>query len=146
LRNFFGKYRVDPLDGRIDFSGKTSTVNRICDFIKETVNYFETENYVFVHGWLPEGGFTADKREKTSDALWEKSRWTRWPDKYTGERPLPDKTLVCGHVPTFSAARFDPKREKNDVRIFYGNGLIAIDAATADTKQVNVLVLEDNLL
>ena len=50
LVDFFGKYFIDPADDTVDFSGKTSTVKRICDFIGETVNYFETDKYVFVHG------------------------------------------------------------------------------------------------
>ncbi len=146
LQDFFGKYFIDPADDTIDFSGKTRTVDRICEFIDETVNYFETENYVFVHGWLPEGAQTTEAREKASREAWEQARWTKWVERYNGERPLADKTLVCGHVPSFYANRFDPKRQKDDADIFHGNGLIVIDAGTFDTKQVNVLVLEDSLI
>lgn len=146
LTNFFGKYSIDPVDDSIDFSGKTRMVDRVCDFIGETTNYFETENYVFVHGWLPENALTAHERATLSDEAWEKSRWTKWTEKYDGSRPLAHKTLVCGHVPTFFATKFNPKRDKNNFEIFYGNGIIAIDAGTFDTKKVNVLVLEDGLL
>ena len=54
----------------------------------------------------------------------------------------PGKTVVCGHVPTLHAWKVDPNWEKDRADIFYGNGLIAIDAGTADTGQINVLVLE----
>lgn len=143
LTGFFGKYSIDPVDDTIDFSGKSRTVDRICDFIEETVNYFETERYVFVHGWLPENAETEELRKKASNTAWEKARRVKWIEKYTGKRPLTDKTLICGHVPTFYANKFDPTRSKDDSGIFYGNGLIVIDAGTFDTKQVNVLVLED---
>lgn len=146
LEEFFGKYFIDPVDDTIDFSGKTRTVDRICEFIDETVNYFETEKYAFVHGWLPENAETAPQRAKATDADWEKARWVKWTEKYDGNRPLVDKTLICGHVPTFYANRFDTSRSKDDASIFYGNGVIAIDAGTFDTKQVNVFVLEDKLL
>lgn len=145
LENFFGKYFIDPNDDTIDFSGKTRTVDRICDFINETANYFETENYVFVHGWLPEKSDAPEIRQKISDELWEKARWEKWTKKYDGTKPLSDKTVVCGHVPTFYAKRFDPERDEKCADVFYGNGLIAIDGGTFDSKQINVLVIEDNI-
>lgn len=132
LQDFFGRYSVDPIDDTVDFSGKSRMVDRICDFIGETVNFFETENYMFVHGWLPENG-------DFSPEGWEKARWIRWTQAYQGAPPLPGKTLVCGHVPTFV-------KNPDCADIFYGEGLIAIDAGTYDSGQVNVLVLEDKLL
>lgn len=142
LENFFGKYFINPEDDTIDFSGKTRIVDRICEFIEETVDYYETENYVFVHGWLPENAETPEARKKASPEAWEKARWVRWNERYVGQRPLADKILVCGHVPAWFASAFAPHRDKKDFSIFYGNGIIAIDAGTDDTKQVNVLVLK----
>ncbi len=146
LTDFFGKYSIDPIDDSIDFSGKTRTVDRVCDFIGETINYFETETYVFVHGWLPENIKTSPQLQKADNKAFEQARWIKWTERYNGERPLDDKTLVCGHVPTVYANKFDKNRHKNNCEIFYGNGIIAIDAGTFDTKQVNVLVIEDNLV
>lgn len=142
LRNIFGKYAIDPVDDTIDFSGKTRITDRLCDFIEETLDYYETERYVFVHGWFPEQGQTPEERRTAGSEAWAQARWVRWNKRYIGQRPLADKTLVCGHVPTFFAGALDPDREKNCADIFYGNGLIAIDAGTADTGQINVLVLE----
>lgn len=142
LENFFGKYSIDPVDDTVDFSGKTRITDRICEFIEETVDYYETEHYVFVHGWLPENTETAEDRQNTSSEAWGKARWVRWNERYVGQRPLVDKALICGHVPTWYASAFDDSRDKKDVSIFCGNGIIAIDAGTADTKRVNVLVLE----
>lgn len=142
LQNIFGKYFADPVNDTIDFSGKTRITDRLCEFIEETADYYETEHYVFVHGWLPENAETDKARKSTTAQDWEKARWVKWTERYNGERPLADKTLICGHVPTFYANALDPSRDKRDFSIFYGNGIIAIDAGTADTKQVNVLVLE----
>jgi len=146
LENFFGKYCVNPVDNTVDFSGKTATVNRICEFINETIDYFETKNYVFVHGWIPIESDTIRQREEISKELWKIARWQKWTSNYFDEPPLEDKTLICGHVPTFRAIKFDNNRSPQDASIFYGNGLIAIDAGTYTTKQVNVLVLEDELV
>ena len=134
LQNFFGKYLIDPTDDSIDFSGKTRTVDRLYEFIESTVDHYETEHFVFVHGWLPETYPNA-----TTDD-WAKARWYKWTEKYDGHRPLAHKTLICGHVPTFCS-----KKVNEPFEIFRGNGIIAIDAGTADTKKINVLVLEDSL-
>jgi len=146
LENFFGKYSIDPADDTICFSGKSRMIDRVCAFIEETVNYFETDKYVFVHGWLPEKAETPVARQKVSNEDWEKARWTKWTDKYNGEKVLSDKTLICGHMPTFYANKFDDTRQKDCSDIFFGNGLVAIDAGTYDSKQINVLVLEDRLI
>ncbi|MBQ3075609.1 MAG: metallophosphoesterase [Clostridia bacterium] len=145
LTDFFGKYSIDPIDDTIDFSGKSRTVDRLCDFIGETVNYYETENYVFVHGWLPEQAKASADLQRATDRSWEQARWTKWIDRYDGAKPLEDKTLICGHVPTFYASKFDKSRDHNSHEIFFGNGIIAIDTGTYDTKKINVLVLEDRL-
>ncbi len=140
LNEFFGKYSIDPTDDTIDFSGKNRIADRIIDFINETVNYFETENYVFVHGYLPSCDY-----KQASEEDWQKARWLRWSEEYNGERPLKDKTLVCGHMPVFIAKKFDYSRSMGDTTTFYGNGIIALDAGTADSKKINVLVLEENI-
>ena len=143
LENFFGKYAIDPVDDTIDFSGKTRIVDRICEFIENTVDYYETENYVFVHGWLPENALSQEARQQATAEDWAKARWVKWNERYIGLRPLEDKTLICGHLPTFCANSFDRNRGKNCCDIFYGNGIVAIDAGTAETQKINVLVLED---
>lgn len=146
LEDFFGKYVINPSDDTIDFSGKTRTVDRICEFIESTQNYFETENYVFVHGWLPSSVKSLSDIVKASESEWEAARWIKWSEKYDNEPPFADKTIVCGHYPSFFAKFFDENRGSQNYDIFYGNGMIAIDAGTFDTKQVNVLVLEDSLI
>lgn len=145
VESFFGKYVIDPMTATIDFSGKTRMADRVCEFIQETVDYYETENYLFVHGWFPEGCETTASRQEASPALWEKARWKKWTENYTGTAPLPDKTIVCGHVPTLHAWKVDPNWGKDRADIFCGNSVIALDAGTCDSKKVNVLVLTEML-
>lgn len=143
LLEFFGRYSINPVDDTIDFSGKTSTVNRVIEFIEDTRNYYETDKYVFVHGWIPAGCTKSEDLIMASDSDWEKARWVKWTEKYTGQPPLEDKILICGHVPTFTANKYNSTRELNCSDIFTGNGLIAIDAGTYDSRRVNVLTLYD---
>lgn len=131
---FFGKYSVVDLRTPVDFSGKTSTIRRLSDFIGEMRNYYETEHYVFVHGWLPNDGKAVLPDWRNADARgWYNSRWTHWPDgcEMAGNRET--KTIICGHYPT-------PRG-----KIYYGDGFTAIDAGCHDRGWINVLVLEDNL-
>ncbi len=143
VEDFFGRYAIDPADDTLDFSGKTRVVDRLCAFIDETVDYYETDGYVFVHGWLPASGATVQGRRTASAEEWQQARTRRWPHYYKGERPLPDKVLVCGHVPVFCATQWDASRSVSCPDIFYGNGLIAIDAGTSDSGRVNVLVFHE---
>ncbi len=147
IAELFGKYSIDSL-GRVDFDGKTRMLDRVTDFIEETCDYYETENYVFVHGWLPtgirEGGSYIRSNWRSADAEhWKKARWTKWTDMYKACDRLADKTIVCGHVPSFYANKFDPQRASDDASPFYGDGIIALDAGTFTTGAVNVLVIEE---
>lgn len=150
LIEFFGKYAIDEW-GTIDFSGKTSMLNRVTEFIQETKNYFETKNYVFTHGWLPtkvipNGERIDENWREASEDSWEEARWTRWDEKYETCNRIEGKTIVCGHVPSFFATAYDEKREPEDASIFYGNGLIVVDAGTYNSGKINVLILEDELI
>ena len=135
IREFFGEYSLMGPSDSVDFSGKTGTVDRLCDLIGEMKDYYETEHYVFVHGWLPNknGGIVADWRSAKAE-LWHTARWTWWIKGCEMSGNDEPKTVVCGHYPTRGA------------QIFYGDGFIAIDAGTYTNNKLNVLVLEDGLI
>ena len=134
------------------------------DFLNSFVDYFETENYVFVHGWLPvncEDNLPAyyiknrkfSKMENWREATyqqWEDARWLNSFDMVQEGFGI-DKCVIAGHwhssygrymtegAPEFGeGADFSP--------FHYDNKLIMIDACTAYSGKVNVLVLEDNFL
>ena len=62
---------------------------------------------------------------------------------YNAPSRIPDKTIVCGHRTTTYGWRFDPARKPEDSSIFFGDGVIALDALTVRSGRVNVLVLEE---
>ena len=122
--------------------------SEMCDFINEMVDYFETEHYVFVHGWLPTVAGEKPLRlmpdwRAATDEDWARARFTEWTALYGVNDMLPEKTVVCGHRPTRLAYAFDPARTLSNADIYYGEGMIAIDGGTIRTGQVNVLVLEN---
>lgn len=147
---FFGKYAVDGNTGDVDFSGNTRTVDRISDLIGEMRDYFETEHYVFTHGWLPtvvrDGKpVIYDGWRTASPSMWSQARWKKWPEMYGEDALLEDKTIVCGHYPAIFANIFDRFRKPGSSEPFCDKGIIAIDAGTYTSGRINVLVLEDKM-
>ena len=105
-------------------------------------DFFETDNYIFTHGWLTEDAGENDFR--TAPAFkWHHARWSRWYNFYP-YFPIPDgKALVVGHTPTVYARDFDATRGSGNFSIFRGENMIAIDGAAVDTGRLNVLVVDD---
>ena len=66
ITELFGKYSVRE-EGVIDFSGKTRVMDRMENLIGEIRDFFETEHYVFTHGWLPT---RSDKARTIIDEEW----------------------------------------------------------------------------
>lgn len=121
---------------------------RLRRLIGRMQDMLETENYIFVHGWLPLKGIGRFARVMTdpvhaTHAEWRRARWTEWMESYRYGLTVKDKTLVCGHRACAYAHEFDPTRDRNDPSIFYGDGVRAIDALTVVSGRVNVLVVED---
>ena len=119
-------------------------------FVDSMVDYYETEHYVFTHGWLPleKNSNVSVVREdwRSADASdWHTARFLEWQYLYNASSRIPGKIIVCGHRPTSFAWRFDPDRKPQDSGIFYGEGMIAIDACTVRSGRVNVLVLEEEI-
>lgn len=140
-----------------------NTWNRTAAYRASLVNYFETENYIFVHSWIPvinKDGlpahylygrsfeFNPNWRQATKDE-WDIAMWGN-PFAMAERGLLPDKTIVFGHFHTsWPRAKYEGKPEFDegaDFSLYYGDGYIALDACTAHTGKVNVLVLEDNFL
>lgn len=151
-----------------DFSNACdSTYNKTSRYRELLVNYFETKNFIFVHGWIPCEKFTDEPSQpwwqigKTfeynpdwrncNEAEWESARWINGIQRgYIDKIIEPSKTIVCGHWhcshghrlaghcgDEFKEAMWEP---------FWAEGIIAIDRCTAFTCEVNVLVLEDEFL
>ena len=104
--------------------------------IDNTINYYETNNYVFTHGIIP------INNDNTYNPTWRdcnKKEWFRYINtgfkKFLGNNiRIPNKTLVCGHQYCGS---------KNDATPYITDGLIAIDGNCYKTGVMNVIVIED---
>lgn len=139
------------------------TLKKVKPFIDGMVNYFETKNHIFVHSWIPvinKDGLPAHYiygRSFEFNPDWRNASQEEWADATWGspfdmaERGLmPNKTIVFGHRATeYKWAEVEHRKEFGpDARFdpYYGDGFIAIDACTAHSGKVNVLVIEDEFL
>ena len=131
------------------------------ELLPAAVDYFETPQYVFVHGWIPcyrgvpenlaDDGRLQCRRDwrEASAQEWKKARWYNGMECACVSRyGIPDKTIVCGHWHTsYGHAVLDgvgSEFDRNAVFTpYYAEGIIALDACTAHSGFVNCIVLED---
>lgn len=140
---------------------------RTCDlynrYIRETINFYETNSYIFVHGWIPHRvypkGFNAryygrefmPEWREAPNSWWDDARWCNGMECWEQGILEPDKTIVCGHWHTSwghcylhhdgtefgKTSKFTP---------FVDKGIIAADACTAYSGFCNCVVLDDEPL
>jgi len=154
LRDFFGDRVIGSIDVNYSFSNKLhfeekgETVLALKDFIGGMYDYFETEHYVFTHGWLP---VTFDANYDCSvdpdfryaqPSDWERARFAEWYRMYGAGAVLEGKTVVCGHRASRFCSLLGVSRDPEDYSVFRAKGLAAIDGSTFHSGQVNVLVID----
>lgn len=124
-------------------------------YTHNTVDYFETEHYIFVHGWLPvsdEAEWDAEcHRYKVIDGwrdadqkTWSDARWVNGCEASLQGAFVEGKTMVCGHIHASMWHEFcDNKKAFTVFTPYIGDQVIACDACTAYSGFVNCVVLED---
>ncbi len=126
--------------------------------IPATVDFFETEHYIFVHGWIPctvlpqyqrvkDYVFIKNWRDASSEQ-WGQARWINGMEAAHSGIIEPGKTIVCGHWhSSFGHANYEGTGtefgEDADFSPYYADGIIALDACTARTRKINCIVIED---
>ncbi len=133
-------YNTEQIGRRLLHSPLIQTI------IPAMVDYFETANYVFVHGWIPDS--SANWRE-ASPEQWRKARWLNGMEQAHNGSRVPRKTVVCGHWHcSFGHANYEGTccefDRDADFSPYYADGIIALDACTALSRRVNCIVLEDS--
>lgn len=157
-------YHNRTVDTVVQFMNE-NLLEEVLEFIdKNTVDYYETKNYIFVHGWIP---YIEPKNKNKFDFLpryntnwreaskeeWEKARWANGMELSNLNILEPNKIIVCGHwhcswgnhLLNSNIEEFpkDSKKIKESFKPYVNKGIIAIDACTAWTHKVNVLVINE---
>ena len=151
LSHFMNCSEYDILCGCIDYKIFKNVTDNLLSFIDNTsIDYFELGDKIFVHGWVPT---TSDEDNyEVIDINWREGDWehARWECGFDAWRCklIPEgKTVVCGHWHTsYGWSEFRGRSEwGNDAEFipFIDNGIIAVDACTAYTHLVNVVVFNE---
>ncbi|MBQ8496606.1 MAG: metallophosphoesterase [Clostridia bacterium] len=126
--------------------------------IPSMIDYFETKNYIFVHGWIPcrtvrvfsdyQQYIPMEAWRNASPEAWNEARWTNGMEAAHAGIIEEGKTIVCGHWhSSFGHAVYEGKSAPfgpdADVSPYFADGIIAIDACTAYSGTINCLVIED---
>ena len=129
------------------------TWNRLKEYRKLLVNYFETQNYIFVHSWIPTLSQDEydDNWRNASDMRWEDAMWVNPFDMhFLLDLNRTGKTIVFGHWHCSAGHKMLGRCEEEFGHAIwepcYAEGIIGIDRCTAHTGKVNVIVLEDEFL
>ena len=149
IRQLLGEGAIDE-DGRFVGEPYKARIGELMDFIDAMIDYYETDEYVLTHGWVPiileDRTPIIDPNWRDASSIeWGEARWLPWQQLYETNVKLEGKTIVCGHRPARMGVMFDQSREPDDSSIFYGEGMIAIDAGTVRSGRVNILVIEEDL-
>ena len=151
-------------NGTLDSVKKLIETGKDEDFsqmiLHHSVDYFELGNYIFVHGWIPADvlddfpiyfarhryyGFNKNWRNANKKD-WEAARWTNGMEAASQGIIEEGKTIVCGHWHTGWGHYYwhnQGLNEYDNLDVFREKGIIAIDACTAYSKKINVLVFDD---
>lgn len=130
--------------GDVNYTKLYGIFDNLCS---QMVDFYETKRYVFVHGWIP---VTSEEKDWRHSSLWKKSRWLNGMEMQMKGKTLPDKTIVCGHwhCSWGNAVKFNVSEFDDDAiwDPYTAPGIIALDRCTAYTKEMNIIVLEDDLI
>lgn len=152
----------DAINDAFNFIACLKQTAFIKTIIPHMVDYFETNKYIFTHGWIPckivrdripilknpqyeycSNWRNADKQQ------WDIARWSNGMKlHHEWDIKEPGKTIVCGHWNTsFGHSHYEHDGEEfgsgANFLPFYDNGIISIDACTAYSKKINFIVIED---
>lgn len=122
-------------------------------------DYYETEHYIFVHGWIPcpvigrgvntyDTYFYQENWREQNEEEWKRARWLNGMAAASQQVIEPDKTIVCGHWHcSYGHSAIEGKcpefGEGADFSPYYAKGIIAIDSCTAYTRKINCLIIDD---
>ena len=147
----------------ISFERRASiALTKITPLLNQMVDYYETEHYIFVHGWIPcwdrgaskyvmENAFIYNSEWRgLSTRDWKQARWRNGIDCAKHGIIEPNKTIICGHWHcSYFYFFYDPYKyissigEDSNFDPYYADGIIAIDACTAYSGNVNCIVIDD---
>lgn len=155
-----GQRYNDPNDGLL----KVQYNKLLHEYLNSVIDYYETDKYIFVHGWIPclkyiegvnlygEDVAYYEPLPSWRHANWESATWLNGMDCWKSGITISNKTILCGHWHCswgncyFHNKGVDLPKSINELDNWYtepfiDNGIIAIDACTVLSGKVNCIKL-----
>ena len=151
--------------GIYDYKKIHNKMKPLLKIIDSMLNYYELGNYIFVHGWVPytlQDSHDPDQQEgefscimipeidlNAEDFMWAHARWSNGMKEWHMGVTIPNKTIVCGHwhcshgnylYHKLGSGEFE---KDSSFEPFIDEGVICLDACTAFTQKVNLIVLDE---
>lgn len=142
---FYNRIRFETTNQKV-----YEVMKPIMNWINEkSVNYYQLDNNIFVHGWIPN-----KYMETWSEANWYNARWKNGMEEWKNGLVIPDKTIWCGHWHCswgWSYIRqkykeFPQKNRKNwekSFQPFVDDGIVATDSCVAYSGFLNCVVYDE---
>lgn len=114
-------------------------IKPLLDFIATSIDYYEKDDYIFVHGWIPlkDGEYCDNWRSGD----WARARWANPIANRTTNRT--GKTIVCGHwYSCLAHEQLGGEEHLSNFEPYYGDGFIMIDSAVQYSKKLNIVKLD----
>lgn len=129
-------------------------------YMSSLVDYAEVRDYIFVHGWIPCKvryiTYTFDENWRNGD--WDSARWINGMYAWHQGIRIDGKTIVCGHYhSSYGNSKFhsdgmefpnlrstNPEHRYANFNPFIDDGIIALDACTVESHQVNCYTFEED--
>lgn len=106
-------------------------------YFDNLTTYYETNNHIFVHGWLPN---KLNWRSATPKE-WAEATWLNGYNEWLDDR-VADKQIVCGHIGSVIAN--EKIYGKQDFSPFINDKIAMIDGSVYRSNLINVIVIDDN--
>ena len=122
----------------------------ILDWIDEkSVDYYELNDHVFVHGWVP-----STFRKNWTKESWQRARWYNGMEMWKNGYCLDDKIIWCGHwCCSYGWSKIRqkykefPQKNRKDweksFQPFVDDGIIALDSCVAYSGFLNCVVYDE---
>ncbi len=126
----------------------------VMDWLLNLPYYFETENHLFLHGFLPFDTenlrFITENLSDVGEEIWQKACWSKTPlmiMKFEHDYPGGlDKTVVFGHWHNAELReRFDKTVDEQNLHSIWRNDklkLCGLDCCTVVSHRIEMLVVE----
>ena len=136
---------------------KFSNDSFIKTIIPAMVDFYETDHYIFTHGWIPctilgndssKTYIPIENWRNVGKQAWNSARWINGMEAAHNGIIEAGKTIVCGHWHcSFGHTRYEGDGGEFDnnpnFAPYYAEGIIALDACTPVSNRVNCIVIED---